>query len=167
MNGQLHITNRKAYCVLLIATGIFPVTSLLLLFIGGLDILWLTLPIFLGSLIFYQDMITNYFMIIQLEDQLITVKKTLLKYHLWKKKKNNELLIPTDDWDELAIGYMKNTKFYCLKKDHELVYFFYAIGMEAFEKAVRTHFHHKKVSTYGTEPPTKELKQRSPDSVLE
>ncbi|WP_341902260.1 hypothetical protein [Fluviicola taffensis] len=169
MSEKLHLTNHVPYSFMLIVTGIFPVTCVIVLFVAGLETMWLTVPFFLASLIFYHDLITDHFIVIEIENQVITIKKPLLKYHLWKKKRNSELVIIPDNWDELSIGFMKNTRFYYFKKENEITYFFYAIGLETFEKVIRKYFSNKKVCIYANAKPIDELdklKKRNPDSIL-
>jgi hypothetical protein len=121
-------------CVLLFLLFLSDSVSFVVALLVNLAVWWLLL-----------EAVWNSVVVVQLEDQVLTVTKPLQHRSVFSRKKHKGITIRPDEWDTLFHRTYKNTTSFYFRKEREAQYFFATEGFGWLPGELQQYFPDKEV----------------------
>lgn len=148
--------------------GMFPAVGILAFF-NPTFAFW---KVLLGNVLvwyLYIEMGMNSFCRITVDHGTITVSRPWRKYSLWRRKRPQVLVIPSDSWDKLFTKILKGSTAFYFQKEGKLAYFFSVDGFTFVGNELGACFPEKLIRTIHNVFPSKNIgnfKKSHPDRVM-
>lgn len=160
--------NRWSFMPLFLCLGPLPVGTIMLLFNKQVSIVF-SIPFNLIIMWLILELLWTTFVVVRVENDTIIVQLPWRRYSLFARRKNQRIIILSENWDTLFFRHFKSSTGFYFRKNNTIQYFFRVDGFSRLGEKLQQHFPDKSFQEYPKAFPDnviRRLRKKYPERVL-